>query len=257
MKRRFKLWQGVLVSLAIHAALIVPLAQGISLSRPVQSRQLVMNLEGMLSHRQVEQQQVKPVVEPPPQAVPEPPPEEPPPKPEPPKPKPKPKPQVEQPPPKPKVVKRPQPPKEAIVRQEEPPEPQQHVAPAAPQPVPVAVSAGQQGLEQRIQEALRRQREDALKAQFQRYLQSLRSRLQRNLVYPAAAKLSGMQGITVIGFTVTSAGAIRSNSLRVIKSSGFPELDQNALATARFSAPFDQPPREIKVTIAVSFEVSI
>ncbi len=239
MKRRFKLWQGVLVSLAIHAALIVPLAQGISLSRPVQSRQLVMNLEGMLSHRQVEQQQVKPVVAPPPppQAVPEPPPEEP--------------------PPKPKVVKRPQPPKEAIVRQVEPPEPQQHVAPAAPQPVPVAVSAGQQGLEQRIQEALRRQREDALKAQFQRYLQSLRSRLQRNLVYPAAAKLSGMQGITVIGFTVTSAGAIRSNSLRVIKSSGFPELDQNALATARFSAPFDQPPREIKVTIAVSFEVSI
>ena len=93
MKRRFKLWQGVLVSLAIHAALIVPLAQGISLSRPVQSRQLVMNLEGMLSHRQVEQQQVKPVVAPPPppQTVPEPPPEEPPPKPEPPKPKPKPK----------------------------------------------------------------------------------------------------------------------------------------------------------------------
>ena len=119
------------------------------------------------------------------------------------------------------------------------------------------MSAGQQGLEQRIQEALRRQREDALKAQFQRYLQSLRSQLQRNLVYPATAKLSGMQGITVIGFTVTSAGEIRSNSLRVIKSSGFPELDQNALATARFSAPFDQPPREIKVSIAVSFEVSI
>ncbi len=261
MKRRFKLWQGVLVSLAIHAALIVPLAQGISLSRPVRSRQLVMNLEGMLSHRQVEQQQVKPVVAPPPppQAVPEPPPEEPPPKPEPPKPKPKPKPkpQVEQPPPKPKVVKRPQPPKEAIVRQEEPPEPQQHVAPAAPQPVPVAVSAGQQGLEQRIQETLRRQREDALKAQFQRYFKSLRSKLWRNLVYPAEAKLSGMQGITVISFTVTSAGEIRSGSLQVIKSSGFPELDQNALATARLSAPFDLPPREIKVTIAVSFEVSI
>ena len=206
-----------------------------------------MDLEGLLSHRQVEQQQAQPVVEPPP------PPQEQP-KPEPKvveKPKPKPK-------PKPKEVEKPKPKPEALVRKEEPPSREPEApAPVAAPPRPVPVVARNSGQEQRVQESLRRKADDALRDLFNRYLQGLKLKLQRNLVYPDTAKLSGLQGITVIGFTVTNEGGIREDSLRVIKSSGFPELDRNALMTARLSAPFNRPPREIRVAVAVAFEVEI
>ena len=64
---------------------------------------------------------------------------------------------------------------------------------------------------------------------------------------------SGIEGISTITFTIMESGDIRGNSLRVKKSSGYSELDANALKSALASAPFEKPPKELNVSIAVAF----
>lgn len=85
------------------------------------------------------------------------------------------------------------------------------------------------------------------------YLRSLRRTIQGSLVYPAAARRAGVQGTPVISFRITEDGEILSGSLRVTRSSGYPALDESALAAAAASAPFERPRRSMEVSIAVSF----
>jgi protein TonB len=81
------------------------------------------------------------------------------------------------------------------------------------------------------------------------------NRLQSNLVYPEKMRRQGIEAVTTIAFTVMESGQIRRNSLEVRKSSGYREMDDNALRAARESAPFDKPPKEMALVIAVAFEV--
>ena len=80
-------------------------------------------------------------------------------------------------------------------------------------------------------------------------------RLQANLVYPEKMRRNGVEAITTIAFTVTESGQIKKDSLRVRKSSGYKEMDDNALRAARDSAPFSEPPKEMTLVIDVAFEV--
>ncbi len=87
------------------------------------------------------------------------------------------------------------------------------------------------------------------------YLARLGRRLQANLVYPEEMRKHGVEGTTTIRFTIAESGFIKDGSLRVHKSSGYAALDSNALKVARASAPFENPPKELNVTIAVAFTV--
>jgi protein TonB len=86
------------------------------------------------------------------------------------------------------------------------------------------------------------------------YVTQLGKEMQRNLVYPRQARRDGLTGLSVIRLTVTETGEILEGSLVIHKSSGHAVLDEQALRTARDSAPFPPPPRRISFTIGIAFE---
>jgi periplasmic protein TonB len=92
---------------------------------------------------------------------------------------------------------------------------------------------------------------DALTA----YLAQLTRRLRTNLIYPQEAKKKKLEGVSLISFVVTESGGIKSGTLAIRKSSGYALLDASALKTAQLSAPFQKPPRELSVSIAVAFDM--
>ena len=106
----------------------------------------------------------------------------------------------------------------------------------------------------RSQESLRRQQAEETD-RLNRYTSMVARRLQANLVYPANMRRKGVEAATTIAFTVTGSGEIRADSLRVRTSSGYKEMDDNALRAARESAPFDKPPKELTLVIELAFEV--
>jgi protein TonB len=56
-----------------------------------------------------------------------------------------------------------------------------------------------------------------------------------------------------VSFTILPSGQIRPESVKIITSNGQPKLDASALKTIRASVPFDPPPKEMTVAIAVAF----
>lgn len=119
-----------------------------------------------------------------------------------------------------------------------------------PDPSPV-VAVADEAVERQRQQSIAHEKQDADKTR--EYLARLGKRLQANLVYPKEMRKSGIEGISTITFTIMESGDIRGNSLRVKKSSGYSELDANALKSALASAPFEKPPKELNVSIAVAF----
>jgi len=218
----------VILSLVLHGCLLAaPWLAGLYPVHPPQARQqLVLDLTGLLSNRQLEQQAVKT-----PQKMAHA----------------QPRPQVRHHPKTPPVraaVRSP-----ASVAQARPVQPDPESAPPpAPLPaVPRAVPATQSLMAQTI--AHRETEEDILR----RYLARLRSQIQRHLVYPPEARQLGEVGATVIRFTLTETGAIAPGSLEVRNSSGSPTLDEHAILAAQDSAPFLPPPHSMDVQIGLSF----
>lgn len=217
----------VILSLALHGCLLaVPWLAGLNHAHPPQARQqLVLDLSGLLSTRQLEQQAVKPT------------------------------PKVTHTQPHPQVVRHhTSPPARATVRspvsiaQAKPaPHDPEPVSPGQPPEVATAVPATQTQMAQTI--AHRETEEDILR----RYLARLRSQIQRHLVYPPEARQLGEVGATVIRFTLTETGTIAPGSLVVRNSSGSPALDEHAILAAQDSAPFLPPPHSMDVQIGLSF----
>jgi protein TonB len=87
----------------------------------------------------------------------------------------------------------------------------------------------------------------------QEYSALLMKKVRDNLVYPDEAKRARLQGVTTVSFVILSNGDIRPETLKVVKSSGYPALDAGALNTIRASAPFISPPGEMAVSIGVAF----
>ncbi len=86
-----------------------------------------------------------------------------------------------------------------------------------------------------------------------RYGKLLTKKVMGNLVYPDEGRQARLQGVATVSFTILESGQIRPDSLKILVSSGQPKLDASALKTVRSSAPFEPPPRELAVTIAVVF----
>lgn len=90
-----------------------------------------------------------------------------------------------------------------------------------------------------------------------RYIARLAKQLRSNLAYPEEVRKYGIDGISTVTFVVTKSGDIKSDSLKIKRSSGYPALDNSALMSARTSAPFEKPPKELTVSIAVEFSISM
>ncbi|MGQ2993786.1 TonB family protein [Variovorax sp.] len=223
---------GLGLSVLLHAALVLPwLVRARPEAPPPSREQLVVDLLGLVSNRQVEQQQVARPAEPPPPT---------------PQPKPVARKETRERAPVPRQVA---PSPVQVARVEEPvraaPEPPTQT-PVAAQP-PVANAAEEDRMQQTV-----RARDDGADA-LRKYLAGLRKAIQGKLVYPAEAREAGYVGAPTIRFTLTEEGNILSGSLAVAKSSGYPVLDESAMRAAQAGAPFEKPPRRMEVAIAIGF----
>lgn len=75
-----------------------------------------------------------------------------------------------------------------------------------------------------------------------------------NLRYPVLARRQGWQGKVEVAFAIDRHG--RVDQLRILVSSGYNILDQQALAAVRKAAPFPAPPVLAQLVMPVSFELN-
>ncbi len=84
---------------------------------------------------------------------------------------------------------------------------------------------------------------DSRERQFVDYLSRLKSRIQREWEYPEEALRSGISGELRMVFTLNKAGSL--TFIRLVQSSGYPILDEEALRAVKISAPFDPFPPQM------------
>jgi len=248
-RTRFTIYHGLVASLAIHAAIAVPFILRRLEPPPQEPSLLAVELDGMVSDTQTAQKQIEEtkgaVKQDEQQAA-------------------KPVEKVETPPEEQPPEPVPQQKAEVVPKQDVIPDPTDDVIPAPPPP-PVAqpdtsssssksADAGTQDIkgqkEQQIAQALKKQRDeeiDRLKA----YVRSLSKKVQDHLVYPDGGHRA--QGTATVAFTITASGLVKPESIKVVESSGKPQLDEGAIKTIRASSPFEAPPKEMTVAIAVAF----
>ncbi|MDD5131672.1 MAG: TonB family protein [bacterium] len=78
--------------------------------------------------------------------------------------------------------------------------------------------------------------DDELKNSLLRYQDSIKQKIQKEKQYPRWALRAGHEGDARIAFSVLSSGQIKD--LKLLKSSGFDELDKEALAAVKRASPF-------------------
>ena len=78
---------------------------------------------------------------------------------------------------------------------------------------------------------------------FAEYLARLKRRIQRVWTYPEEALEHGVGGELLLIFTLNKAGTL--TNIRLVQSSGFPVLDNEALRAVKVAAPFDSFPPQM------------
>ncbi len=78
---------------------------------------------------------------------------------------------------------------------------------------------------------------DSREEHFVEYLARLKRRVQRVWDYPEEALKHGISGELLILFTLNKAGSL--TYIRLVQSSGYPILDEEALRAIKLAAPFD------------------
>jgi protein TonB len=84
---------------------------------------------------------------------------------------------------------------------------------------------------------------DDRQPRFSDYLARLKRRIQSEWAYPEEADRVGMGGELVLVFTLNTAGSL--TYIRLVDSSGFPVLDNEALRAVKTAAPFDAFPPQM------------
>lgn len=98
-------------------------------------------------------------------------------------------------------------------------------------------------------------RGESAEALRERYLRQhfgyIRDLINNNLRYPGRARRMGWSGALKVEFVVRVDGSVEA--IRIVKSSGVPLLDCNAMETVRRSAPFPKPPISARLIIPVEY----
>ncbi len=84
---------------------------------------------------------------------------------------------------------------------------------------------------------------DDRQPRFLDYLARLKQRIQHEWTYPEEARRIGMGGELVLVFTLNRAGSL--THIQLVRSSGFPALDNEALRAVKTAAPYDPFPRQM------------
>lgn len=90
------------------------------------------------------------------------------------------------------------------------------------------------------------------------YRKSLHLHLKKHQRYPSDARSRGEQGTVVVQFTIDRTGQMTERS--VVKASGNPRLDEEALAAIERASPFPLPPDEepgesLKYSMPIQFKI--
>jgi periplasmic protein TonB len=121
---------------------------------------------------------------------------------------------------------------------------------AASQPTGLANVEGAE--EQQSAQTVQRRAEEQMNA-LRAYVKVLSKKIQSKLIYPKEIRHAGLQGVTTVSFRIRNDGGVQEDSLKIVASSGKEELDRSALSTIRACAPFAAPPREMTISIAVTY----
>jgi protein TonB len=210
------------VSLLLHAALALPFLVGDRFPAPARHQTLTLELFGMVSDRQIEQQLAKVAARAPQRS---------------------------------KVL-----PAERLLKNAptQASSPVQLAAAAPPvqatQETPAQARPARSGAdEERLQQTVRATADE--RTQMRLYLIELTREIQSKMVYPAEARAAGYMGTPKLRFTIAEDGAIVPGTLVVEKSSGYAELDQSALRATLAAAPFGKPPHRISPAVSPVFSV--
>jgi protein TonB len=83
---------------------------------------------------------------------------------------------------------------------------------------------------------------------------AIRSSILGNLRYPLIARRQGWSGMVEVAFMIAPDGTV--SDLRVQASSGFPVLDEQALAAVRRSAPLTPPRIAVLLVVPITFQLN-
>ncbi|HBO84226.1 MAG TPA: hypothetical protein DD641_04490 [Deltaproteobacteria bacterium] len=90
------------------------------------------------------------------------------------------------------------------------------------------------------------------------YLTGIKRKIELVWNYPDAAARAGQQGILELSFTIRKDGTLEE--VKLVKSSGYPMLDDEAISAVKLAAPYNPFPKGFtleKLTIAATFEYII
>jgi len=90
------------------------------------------------------------------------------------------------------------------------------------------------------------------------YLDMVRIRIENSKQYPQIAKQRKLEGSVLVGFMIRNDGMV--SDLKVIRSSGFPSLDEAAILAVRSASPFSSPPekyfdKNVQINVPIVFEI--
>jgi len=234
-RSRFTIWHGVAASLLLHAAPAAPFVWYGLATPPDNAPPLMVELQGTIADNQTEekvQQEIRGAA-------------------------------AEQ--DKPERTKPAQaPPSEAaekqpVDHQDAPPPPAPQPTEQKPQPPAAAKSAGTGAntitgaVERQIAQTIIQPDRPTEIELLREYVKLLSRKVQDHLVYPDDSRRAALQGTATVSFAILPSGQVRPETLKIVTSSGQPQLDASALKTIRASIPFDPAPKEMTVIIAVDF----
>ena len=79
-------------------------------------------------------------------------------------------------------------------------------------------------------------------------LRAIRRQIERAKIYPDAARRAGMEGTVELRFRIGRDGTVEV--LEVVRSSGYPELDEIAMQTIRRAAPYPSVSGRIRIPLS-------
>ena len=78
--------------------------------------------------------------------------------------------------------------------------------------------------------------------------------VEKKIRYPMIARKMGWQGKVVVCFIVEKNGEVKD--LQIVESSGYAQLDKNAIETIKQAVPLPSPPVRVKLVLPVTYKIS-
>lgn len=119
--------------------------------------------------------------------------------------------------------------------------------PAAGAPVPATPA----GSNEPVADNVRPSHGTMQSAYMKEHFNFIREIIMKRLDYPTAARKMGWKGQLIVSFVICKGGQVEN--IRIVKSSGFKILDDNAVKTIKEVQPFPRPPVRAEIVIPIEY----